>query len=63
VNAEQTTDYTLLLPVSAYFAGDRSMSRPLVLKGRTGSRRFVLPERPTRVTLNEFYESLARVKE
>jgi hypothetical protein len=63
VQAEQDSDYTLLIPIYVQFPGDRSIIRPLLLEERQGRRRLMLPEKPQQVTFNNFYESLVRLKD
>jgi aminopeptidase N len=62
VQASQTTDFTLVIPIYVHFGSGKFISRPLLLEGAEGQRQLLLPEEPKQVTLNDFYESLVRLK-
>ncbi len=62
VNASQDgTSFKLWIPVYAHFSGGRTLARPLVMDGPSGSLQILLPEKPESVSLNDGWESLVRV--
>ena len=63
VEAQQMdTDFTLLIPVYAHFAGGGQASRPLIMKGKTGKLEVLLPQEPKDVTLNDNWEALVKLE-
>jgi hypothetical protein len=38
------------------------VTRPLVMEGKEGTRQLLLPAEPRKVSLNDYYESLALIK-
>ena len=59
--SEEGTGFTLLVPVYAHLGGERMATRALLIEKGQGSARMLLPEKPLRVSLNDFHESLVRI--
>ena len=60
--AQLDTDFTLLIPVYAHFAGGGEASRPLLMRGRTGKLEILLPQEPKKITLNDNWEALVKLE-
>lgn len=60
---QEETNFTLLIPVYAHFGGERAATKPMLIQGASGQTQMLLPEKPARVSLNDFYEALVRIKD
>ncbi len=60
---QEGSAYRLHIPVYIHFKGDRIGVKPLVVNGSTGRARMALPEQPVKVTLNDNFEALVRLKD
>ena len=60
---QEDADFTLLIPVYVHFKADRFAIKPLLLEGSAGSAKMIVPEKPARVSLNDFYEALVEIKD
>jgi aminopeptidase N len=62
VDAEQIgTEFVLLIPVYVHMGGDNVVTRPLLMKGRTGRVQMLVAQEPNKVTINDNWEALLDV--
>jgi len=63
VDAEQKgTEFVLAIPIYVHLRGGKTLSTPLILRGKEGHAQARLREKPTNVTLNDNFESLVSLK-
>ena len=59
VEAKQLeTAFELVLPIHLHFPGGREATVPLWLHGSEGKAEITVPEKPSRIALNEYFEAL-----
>jgi aminopeptidase N len=59
---QQTTDFTLAVPVYLHFDGGRHATVPLWIDAKGGKAEVKVRERPGKVTFNDFYEALVVIR-
>ena len=63
IQAEQReTDFTLMIPVYFHLKGGKTISHPIEIKGSESEKTFLLREEPEKITLNDYYEALVKLK-
>ena len=63
VQAEQEgTEFVMPVPVYIHMKGGKTLDTPLIFRGKQGTAKAMLREKPKSVSLNDNYEALARIK-
>lgn len=59
---QEETEFLMSVPVYVHMKGGETLNTPLIFRGKQATARTTLREKPKRVTLNDNYEALARIK-
>jgi hypothetical protein len=59
---QQDTEFVLAIPIYLHMGGDRTLTTPLILRGRQGRAQARMHDKPAKVTLNDNWEALVELR-